>query len=66
MAGTHVNIEGHTVLVWERSFSIDGAMVFVNREEPEKMAEQLLKALEKYRKNENTRRREQFEKENFA
>ena len=66
MAGTPIQIEGHTVQLWEKSFSIDGAHVFLNRDEPEEFAEQLHKALEKYRKNENARRRDQYEKENFA
>jgi hypothetical protein len=66
MAGTPINIEGHTVLVWEKSFSIDGVHVVVNREDPEKMTEELKMALEKYRKNENARRRKQFEAENYA
>lgn len=66
MAGTPIKIEGHTVKLWERSFSIDGVQVFVNRDDPEKFTEQLQRALEKYRTNENTRRRQQYEQENFA
>jgi len=66
MAITPVPIEGHTVMVWEKSFSINGTVVFVDRLKPERFAEQLSAALEKYRLNENARRRKQFEKENYA
>jgi len=66
MVGTLLPIEGHTVYAWENSFSVNGTFVHVDRNNPEKMAAELLLVLERYRKNENERRRKQFEEENYA
>lgn len=66
MAGKKIEVGGHIVKMYQKSFSVDGVMVYLDQDNPEKFADQLHEAMERYRRNENSKRRREFMEQNFS